>query len=396
MRRGSGPVGPAALLGACWLAVWWADTRITDVFVYRHDADLLAAGTWPYDAGFPFEYPPLALVPIWLARVLGGSGTGYETAFGVLMGLAALGALVLADRLAGRRAAWAFAVTPLLAGAVLRTHYDLVVAVALVAALLAFARARGTLAFALLGVAAMLKGFPVLLVPVAAAWLWARGDRAAVLRGTAAFAAVVLAVSAPFLGQGYLDAYRFHVDRPVQVESTPAVVLYALGGSQVTGSTVMPDRYGSNGLVGGAAATVEAAFGLLALATLALLAWLAMRRGDPQHLLLCCAAAVLAFAALGKVLSPQYVAWLAPVGALAWAWGHRAAAVLIALAVLLTRVEFPGRYVALVEGDAGARALVAVRDALLLAALALLISAAAGAARSRRPAAAPSSAPAPP
>ena len=388
--------GPAALLTACWLAVWWADTRITDVFIYRHYADLLAAGVRPYSDGFALEYPPLALVPMWLARALGGSGAGFETAFGVLMGASALATLVLVDALGGRRAAWAFAITPLLAGAVLRTHFDMVAALALLAALLAFARGHSAAAFALLGAGTMLKGFPVVVVPVAGAWLWASGERRAVLRGVAAFAAVIAVVSLPFLGDGYADAYRFHLDRPVQVESTPAVVLYALGGTRVTGSTVMPDRFGSNGLVAGPSDAVEAVFAALALGTLVLLAYLATLRREVDHLLLCAAAAVVAFVALGKVFSPQYVAWLAPVGALAWAWGRRAPALLIALAILLTRFEFPSRYFALVEGDGGVRALVAVRDAALLVALGLLTAEAAGAARSSRPAAAPSNAPARP
>lgn len=396
MSRARALAGPAALLAASWLAVWWADTRITDVFIYRHYADLLASGMWPYDPGFALEYPPLALVPMWLARVLGGPGAGFETAFGVLMGLAAVATLVLLERLAGRRAAWAYAVTPLLAGAVLRTHYDLLVAAVVVAALLAFARSHSTTGFALLGVGAMLKGFPALVVPIALARLGARGEWRAALRGLAAFAAVVVVVSAPFLGDGYYDAYRFHLDRPVQVESAPAVVLNAVGGSHVTGTTSTPDRYGSNGLVGGAAGAVEGTFTGLLVAVLVLLVWMATLRGDPEHLLLCSVTAVLAFVALGKVLSPQYVAWLAPVAALAWAWGRRAPALLIALAILLTRFEFPSRYFALVEGDGGVRALVAVRDAALVAALALLMTAAAGSARSHRLGPGPSTAPARP
>ena len=383
------PLAPAVLLAACWALVWSTDTRITDVFIYRHYADLLAGGTLPYSSGFSLEYPPLALVPMWLARVLGGSGTDYETAFGALMVLASLATLFLVDALGGRRAAWLFAFTPLAAGAVLRTHFDLVPAAVLVGALLALARGRTTTGFAVLGVGAMVKGFPAVIVPVAGAWLWARGERRALARGLAAFAAVVVVVSLPFVGQGYFDAFRFHVDRPVQVESTPAVVRYALGGSRGTGSTSMADRYGSNGLVEGSADAVETAFTALLLATLALLAWLATLRADPRHLLVCCAAAVVAFVALGKVFSPQYVAWLAPLAALAWAWRQRSAAVLLAAAVVLTRFEFPSRYFALVEGDGGVRRLVAVRDLLVVAALIALAAAAARSAR--RAAAAPSS-----
>ncbi|MDQ3849541.1 MAG: hypothetical protein M3296_02855, partial [Actinomycetota bacterium] len=108
---------------------------------------------------------------------------------------------------------------------------------------------------------------------------------------------------------------------------------------------------------------------------------------------LCGFAALLAFAALGKVLSPQYVIWLAPFAALAWVWGERAVAVLTAAAIVLTHVEFPSRYFDLINEDRTAIVIVAARNALLLGALTLL---AAALARSRPPAAAPSSAPAPP
>jgi hypothetical protein len=385
-------IGPAALLAAAWAAMWnlapWSDTRITDVFVYAHDAAQLAGGATPYSGAFPLEYPPLALVPMWLARQLGGAD-GFETAFGLLMGLCALACLVAVGRLGGRRAAWAFALTPLLAGAVLRTHFDLFAVAVLLAALVALQARRTTLAFALLGVATMVKLFPVVLVAVLACWLWGRGERRGALRGVLVSAGVILAVSAPFLGQGYVDAYRYHLDRPVQIESTPASVLWPIAGSHVTGTTTTPDAFGSNGLVGGGADAVQALFAVLALAALAAAALLAARRPDERQLLLCGAAAVVAFVALGKVFSPQYVAWLAPFAALLLAGGERLAAALIAVGIALTTVEFPRLYVDLVGGDTAVAILVGARNVVLLAALAVLIARAAGAARSPRHAAGP-------
>ena len=396
--RAAGWAGAVALLGACWTALWklapFSDTRITDIHVYAHDAALLAGGAMPYGDAFPFEYPPLALVPIGLPHALGGS---YETTFGLLMLVAALVTLGFVGALGGLRAAYAFALTPLLAGAVLRTHFDLLPAAVLMGALLALARRRSGLGFALLGAGAMIQGFPVVLVPIVMAWAWGQGDRTAALRGATIFLVVVVVISAPFAGQGYLDAYRFHLDRPVQVESTPAVVLYALGGSTVTGTATVADRFNSNGLVGGAANAVQAMFGVLAVLALALLAWLAAQRADPRHLVVCCAAGVLAFVVLGKVLSPQYVAWLAPLAAVLLAWRLRLAAALLVAAIVLTQVEFPSRYQPLVDGNGAARLIVAARDLVLLAALGVLIARAARPVRSRRRAApSPSSAPAHP
>jgi hypothetical protein len=371
-----------------------ADTRITDVFIYQHYADLLAGGATPYSSGFALEYPPLALVPMGLADALGGD---YTTAFGVVMGVSAVAALLAVGRLGGARAAWAFALVPLLAGAVLRTHFDLFAVAVLLAALVALQARRTTLAFALFGVATMIKLFPLVVAGVAACWLWGRGERRGAALGALVCAAVIVACSAPFLGQGYVDAYRYHVERPVQIESAPASVLWLVGGSQITGTTTAPDEFGSNGMIGGAADAVRALSAILQLAALALIAFLAARRPDERQLLLCAAAAVVAFVALGKVLSPQYVAWLAPFAALLLARRERLPAALIAAAIVLTTIEFPRLYLDLVEGDRGVALLVGVRNALLLAALGVLIARAAGAARSPRPCgASPRSAPARP
>lgn len=391
-------IAPAVLLAGLYALVLTtgplADTRITDVFIYEHYAALLAGGAVPYSDGFSLEYPPLALIPMWLARILGGD---YATTFGILMGLSAVAALFAVGRLGGRRAAWAFALTPLLAGAVLRTHFDLFAVAVLLGALVALQARHTTWAFALFGVAAMVKVFPVVAAGVAACWLWGRGERRAAVTGALTCAAVVVVCSAPFLGEGYLDAYRYHVDRPVQIESTPGSVLWLVGGSDITGGTTVPDEFGSNGMVGGAASALRALSAVLGIAALALCGWLATRRPDERHLLLCAAAAVVAFVALGKVLSPQYVAWLAPFSALLLARGERLASALIAGAIVLTTVEFPRLYLDLVEGDRGVALLVGARNGLLLAALGVIIARATGSARSPRlSAASPSSAPAPP
>jgi hypothetical protein len=214
-------------------------------------------------------------------------------------------------------------------------------------------------------------------------WLVARRRDREAVQGLLAFAAVVCLLALPFAGPGLVDMARFHLDRPVQIESTPASVLWALGDSYVTGTTATPDRFKSNGLAGGAAGTVQALFTVLQL--LALLAAIPLARRD---LVLSAAASVLAFVALGKVLSPQYVIWLAPFAALLWARGQRAAGALVALGVALTQVEFPRHYLDIVNGETWVVLVVAARNLALVAALILVL--AAGRARSRPRAWAPS------
>ena len=84
---------------------------------------------------------------------------------------------------------------------------------------------------------------------------------------------------------------------------------------------------------------------------------------------------MLAFAALGKVLSPQYMLWLVPLGALAFAWRMHALAAALGAAALLTQLEFPSRYLDLVDREAFPLAVVALRNLALLVALGLAVRA---------------------
>jgi hypothetical protein len=101
----------------------------------------------------------------------------------------------------------------------------------------------------------------------------------------------------------------------------------------------------------------------------------ARARGDARQLVLASLAAVAAFAALGKVLSPQYTLWLVPRGALAFAWRLHALAAAVAAAAVLTQVEFPARYFDLVDREPFPVALVAVRNLVLLVVLFLALRA---------------------
>ena len=183
---------------------------------------------------------------------------------------------------------------------------------------------------------------------------------------------------------GAWDAVTYHLERPVQVESLPAgglLLLDELG----AGEAESVNSHRSDGLehpAGGALATV----GLAAmLSTLAAGRGLAAGRrsagrdgsapGDTRRLVLASLTAVAAFAALGKVLSPQYMLWLVPLGALAFAWRLHALAAAVAAAAVLTQVEFPARYFDLVEREPFPVAIVAARNVVLLVVLVLALRA---------------------
>jgi hypothetical protein len=375
-----------ALAGLALLAVYavattvgpFSDVTVNDLYVYGQYATLLHDGRLPY-VDFGFEYPPLAAIALWLAGVFGRGAVVIEWTFGVLMAVCLVAGQQLAARLAGAgprerlTVAWLLVAAPVVVGAAVRTHFDpLPIAIAL-GGLLALARERRDLGFLLLGLGTMTKLFPGLLAVVAVAWLLGRSEWRAAVRGAAVFTAVVVAISLPLAGAGYVDSFRFHLDRPVQIESTPATVLFALGGSDVTGTNLRPDRFKSNGMDGGHAAAVQSLFAVLLVLALTAVVLLAARRPDARHMVLCGFAALLAFVTLGKVFSPQYVIWLAPFAALAWVWQQRAVALLVGAAIVLTHVEFPSRYFDLINVRTGVVEIVGARNVLLLAALLVLM-----------------------
>jgi Glycosyltransferase family 87 len=372
------------VLAAGWaLTVWvepWSDERVNDLFVYRSYAEPVLAGALPYRDVFS-EYPPLATPAIVVPGFVGTGAETFRLAFAGWTLLLGAAAVLLCGALAARtggdrtRALLAGAFAPLLCGALLRTHFDLAPVALTLAALWLLCTARPRAGMAVLGLGALTKLFPVVIAPVALAWLVARGRRREAWQAGLALVAVLAAVGGAAVAaspEGAFDALRYHLERPVQVESTPALALLALDEAGL-GDAVSVASHRSDGLVHQADGLVSGALLAVLAAVIALLAGYAARRPDPRSLVLASLAAVTAFAVLGKVLSPQFMIWILPLGALAFAWRLYALAGAVAAAAVLTQLEFPARYFDLVAREPLPLALVALRNAVLLAALVLTV-----------------------
>jgi len=368
-----------------WVAPW-SDERVNDLFVYRVFAEPVLAGGLPYRDVF-FEYPPLAAPVIALPGVTGTGAEAFRLSFAAWMLLAA-GALVLlcgalAARTGGdhRRALFAAALAPVACGALLRTHFDLVPVVLTLAALWLVCLDKPRSGLAVLGVGVLVKGFPLVAVPVVLAWLLGRGRRREALEGAAACIAVLLAGAVAALAvspDGAADALRYHLERPVQLESVAAMLLLALDGAGL-GEAVSVSSHRSDGLLhplDGAVAWLGVLVLVVVVTWIAALAARGDAAGDERRrLVLAALGAVTAFAVLGKVLSPQFVIWVLPLGALAFAWRMHALALAVLAALVLTQVEFPAHYFDVVAREPLALALVALRDLVLLAVLGLSLRA---------------------
>ena len=197
----------------------------SDLPVYAAYADHMLGGELPY-RDFAFEYPPLA-APLLALGGRGGHGRQYELVFGLIAFVLGGVVVALVGELAARTGAdrrsglIAAAVVVPLCGALIRTRFDLAPVALMLAALVLLCRDRPRLALTVLGAGALTKGFPLVVVPVALAWLLARGERRAAVQGTAALVATLLVIggaATALSADGFADSLQYHLDRPAQVE----------------------------------------------------------------------------------------------------------------------------------------------------------------------------------
>jgi hypothetical protein len=313
--------------------------RYGDAALYGHYAHEMTSGHWPYRDFFD-EYPVLAQPLFFLVRLLPGP---FITSFKWTMaacGVAALVLLVVAMRESIVRvaaAAGVVALSPLIVGPVFLNTYDLFPALLVIAALLAFLRGRERTAYVLLALAVAAKVYPLVLLPLALIETWDRGGRDAVRRAVVWFGGVLVLVHLPFaiMGPGGLRfSYWVQLKRGLEAESLGGGILLVLDRVGLHSVTLRDEAPGSRDAVGSVASAIAVLSSLVVVAAVLYVAWVYLR--GRRDLLLAGAAAVTAFVAFGKVLSPQYLSWLVP---LVPAAGLAAAAVL-AVALVLTRLEW--------------------------------------------------------
>jgi hypothetical protein len=328
---------------------------------------------------FTPEYPPLALPVFVLPALVTSNEDAYRNAFEVTMiacGLALLAFVAVSARRL-RRQPWLplalAALFPLALGTVVLTRFDLWPAMLTAAALAALLSGRDRLGAGVLGAATAAKLYPAVLLPLAVAWVWRRRGRRDGLIALGVFAAVVAAAYLPFVAlspHGVAVSLSRQLSRPLQIESLGAGIL--LAAHQAFGLAITwRSSAGSQNLVGSLPDAL--ALGQTVLQAAALLyVWIRFARGpaEAERLVRHSAAAVVAFVALGKVLSPQFLIWLVPLVALV----RGRAALLLAAACVATQVWFPFRYWDLVKQfDPLSSWLVFVRDLLLVALLVTLL-----------------------
>jgi hypothetical protein len=351
---------------------------MSDLRVYFDDSGRLLGGGIPYRE-FALEYPPLALVPMTLPRLVRPLDTPTEEvfvwSFAIIAGCLAvvIGMLIatLSEDPLRAIATWALLVAA--AGASIAWRYDLWPAAAVLAALAAAHRGRPGMAGVALGAGTMLKLFPIVVLPILAARSIAMRDWAGLRRllvGTVLTIGLVMAVTLATAGGDALQWLTYELDRGLQLESSGSGILLLL--HVVAGQPfALALAFGTLQVVApGADLIVRLTPFLEALlvAVVSVLALLRFRRdvgrlgSVPLASLATGVVAVLvALIVASKVFSVQYIVWFLPLapflpGRLRWT----------ALAIaLLSTLIYPLNYAMLWQLDPLMAVVLNVRNGLL-------------------------------
>ena len=258
------------------------------------------------------------------------------------------------------------------------TRFDLYAAAFTLAAICAVLHGRDRLGSILLGVSIATKIYPAVLLPLLVTRIWRRDGRAAALGGLGSTAATALAIYLPFTilaPEGVARSVWRQVGRPLQIESFGAAVLLAL--HHAAGMPLAwASSSGSQNLTGTVASVASILTTIAGVAALVFV-WVRFGRGDTasaERFARYGAAAIVAFVAFGKVVSPQFLVWLLAVVVLVPGRRGVVATMLLLVACLLTRGWFPDTYWDLVmKFDPTASWLVLLRDIALVGVFASLV-----------------------
>ena len=392
------PVGAALFAATALFVLSWAllhvgfykHDQILDTPGYQRYGNAIADGKVPY-RDFNVEYPPGAL-PMFALPGLAEPGEGQDVSPGFrrtfetlmwLCGAASLAAMAVVLAVLRRRpaAVWSAlgfaALAPLALGSVYLSRFDLWPAALAVAGIAALVAGRLRVGHGVLGLGAAAKLYPGVLIPLALAYAWKRAGRREALVCLALAVGVPLLIFLPFVilsPGGVWHSFSVQLTRPLQVESIGAALLLAAHhafGVDVTGET----SHGSQNLAGNGADALAIGASVVQLAVL-LWIFVAFARGSGsrESLVRYSAAAVCAFVALGKVLSPQFLIWLVPLVPLVRGRRGLWASALLGVALVLTQLWFPFRYFRLaLDFEAGLSWLLLARDLTLVALVVVLL-----------------------
>ncbi|MBF6591154.1 MAG: DUF2029 domain-containing protein [Ktedonobacterales bacterium] len=359
----------AALVGVRLLSIYVWKLPNGDVVEYYRYALAFWTRNPPFHA-LPLEYPPLAILPFSLTQLPPLSD--YQAVYAYWMGALVIAGYSAFLRFSTRRRAIAFAIYLVIgAAATLLARFDLVPALVTLAALWLAQRRRFGYAYVLLGLGILLKLYPVFLLPVVAIEHWhvaaarariagsgagSLAELRAIWRGgpsgglrrlraqpvvwpvTKGVAFCLGVVAFGFLGPliidpgGALSGFGYAGNRPLQIESTPATLLW-LG--TIFGIPAHPNySFVSLNYVGSLDVALKPLSALALVAGCCVVYWRqAKGRLTLGQAFVACLSVVIV---TNKLFSPQYLIWVLPIVAAVDGFDF-----IWLVICLLTTLEFP-------------------------------------------------------
>lgn len=299
----------------------------------------------PFHA-LPPEYPLLTLAPFSLALIV--PQQWYQVAFAFWMAVTAGIIYLLLARYRSRPAAIAFAAYLVIGSwATAEGRFDLVTAALTLGAVILAAKARWNWAYFVLAVATLLKFYPILLVPPLLIAQWQLGHTRwnswQFWKGPAVYIAtgvVVTAVSLLLNVANTIEPFRYFFARPIQIESFPATLVWF--GSFLGYTIQYPFTFQSQNVASALSNKISLLCTFISVAGLLYVYWLHWR--GKLDIFASSLLTLLVVIIMGKVLSPQYLMWVAPfvayVGKSNWKW-----VLTWGIACALTTVIYPNIYI---------------------------------------------------
>jgi uncharacterized membrane protein len=359
-----------------------------DLSIYYQDSLQLLQGRVPY-RDFALEYPPLALLPFTLPRLVTFGARidfiGYVWLFLIENALFSTLIAMIIVQIRGLRAAWSalalYAILVAVTAPLLPWRYDLFPALLTALALLCLVRQRPGWAGIWLGLGVAAKLYPAVLLLILGAYYLAEKNRPAFLRLGFGSAGALIATLLPFVliaPEPLLSFLRYHQLRGLQLESLPAgviVLAHALGLTLARLEFNYGALHVASPLAGAVLSWLPAAF-ILIFGGVVVSGWARFREEQAAHghvtnasLVAYSVAALLAFIITNKVFSPQYIIWLLPFAPLL---RLRQASTLL-LICALTIVLFPFNYDRLLAMELLPALLLNLRNLLMVALLGWLL-----------------------
>ena len=293
----------------------------------------------------PYEYPLLSIIPFSLGLI--APTAWYQVVFAIWMLLLAaiIYAILSKTRSTGAAIAFAFYLVVGNWGSA-AARFDLVPAALILGSVILAARTKWKWAFVLLALATMIKFFPVVLViPFLIAQQkqysekWYSGHRWSALGVYCGICVVATLLSLSLNIGDTINPFLYFFNRPIQVESAPATLLWL--GKFLGYPIRIQQSFGSVNILSALTHEVSLLSSLCLVVGLLYTFWLQWR--GKLDIYTASLLTVLIIIITGKVFSPQYLIWIAPllafVGKANWKW-----LVTWGIVGLLTTWVYPNMY----------------------------------------------------